>query len=65
LASISAKQGYDKIGAAGYLGTHWLSTYAMLYENLVNGDHSHPISTTAKRAAPTKKDQSKSSVGGG
>jgi hypothetical protein len=32
---INGKQGYDKIGAAGYLGTHWLATYALLYENLV------------------------------
>jgi hypothetical protein len=36
LATINGKQGYDKIGAAGYLGTHWLATYALLYENLVN-----------------------------
>jgi Protein of unknown function (DUF2891) len=35
LATINGKQGYDKIGAAGYLGTHWLATYALLYENLV------------------------------
>jgi len=34
LATINGKQGYDKIGAAGYLGTHWLATYALLYENL-------------------------------
>lgn len=33
LANVSAKQGYDKIGAAGYLGTHWLATYALMYEN--------------------------------
>lgn len=35
LGTINGKQGYDKIGAAGYLGTHWLATYALLYENLV------------------------------
>jgi len=35
LADINGKQGYDKIGAAGYLGTHWLATYALMYENLV------------------------------
>jgi len=34
MASISAKQGYDKIGTAGYLGTHWIATYALMYENL-------------------------------
>jgi hypothetical protein len=33
LGRINAKQGYDKIGAAGYFGTHWLATYALLYEN--------------------------------
>jgi hypothetical protein len=64
LASINAKEGYDKIGAAGYLGTHWLSTYAMLYENLVNGDHAQSIPTAAKKTAPAKKDQSKSGVSG-
>jgi hypothetical protein len=36
LASLSAKQGYEKIGTAGYLGTHWIATYALMYENLVN-----------------------------
>jgi hypothetical protein len=36
LATINGKQGYDKIGAAGYLGTHWLATYALLYENVVH-----------------------------
>ncbi len=34
LASLAAKQGYDKIGSAGYLGTHWIATYALMYENL-------------------------------
>jgi hypothetical protein len=33
LSDINAKQGFDKIGAAGYLGTHWLATYALMYEN--------------------------------
>ena len=37
MASINAKQGYDKIGSAGYLGTHWIATYALMYENLANG----------------------------
>ncbi len=37
LAEINGKQGYDKIGQAGYFGTHWLATYALLYENLVEG----------------------------
>jgi hypothetical protein len=35
-AAINAKQGYDKIGSAGYLGTHWIATYALMYENLAN-----------------------------
>lgn len=33
LSDINAKQGFDKIGQAGYLGTHWLATYALMYEN--------------------------------
>ena len=36
MASMCAKQGFDKIGSAGYLGTHWIATYALMYENLVN-----------------------------
>ena len=47
MASISAKQGYDKIGTAGYLGTHWIATYALMYENLVNA----PAASTAKAAS--------------
>ena len=35
LAHINGKQGYAKIGLAGYGGTHWLATYALMYENLV------------------------------
>jgi Protein of unknown function (DUF2891) len=34
LADINGKQGYSKIGLGGYLGTHWLATYALMYENL-------------------------------
>jgi hypothetical protein len=48
LATINGKQGYDKIGKAGYLGTHWLSTYALMYENLVNASApSQPNKTQA------------------
>jgi hypothetical protein len=48
LATINGKQGYDKIGKAGYLGTHWLSTYAIMYENLVNASApSQPNKTQA------------------
>jgi len=32
-ARINANQGYQKIGTAGYGGTHWLATYALMYEN--------------------------------
>jgi len=35
LADINGKQGYSKIGLGGYLGTHWLATYALMYENLM------------------------------
>jgi Protein of unknown function (DUF2891) len=37
LAVINAKHGYDKIGNAGYEGQHWLSTFAVLYENAMKG----------------------------
>jgi Protein of unknown function (DUF2891) len=37
LAVINAKHGYDKIGSAGYEGQHWLSTFALLYENAMKG----------------------------
>jgi hypothetical protein len=37
LAVINAKHGYDKIGNAGYEGQHWLSTFALLYENAMKG----------------------------
>jgi hypothetical protein len=46
LATINGKQGYDKIGAAGYLGTHWLATYALLYENLVHAPGELPEGKT-------------------
>jgi len=42
LASISAKQGFEKIGTAGYLGTHWIATYALMYENLANVSNATP-----------------------
>ena len=35
-SAITGKQGYDKIGLGGYLGTHWLATYALMYENLLD-----------------------------
>jgi hypothetical protein len=31
LADFNAQQGFSKIGDAGYLGQHWLATYAVLY----------------------------------
>jgi hypothetical protein len=31
LATINAQRGFQKIGDAGYLGQHWLATYAVLY----------------------------------
>jgi hypothetical protein len=38
LADINGKQAYAKIGLGGYLGTHWLATYALMYENLLTPD---------------------------
>jgi hypothetical protein len=52
LATINGKQGYDKIGSAGYLGTHWLATYALLYENLV---HASGASSPSNTQAALKK----------
>lgn len=37
LAMLCANRGYDKIGIAGYEGQHWLSTFALLYENAMKG----------------------------
>jgi hypothetical protein len=31
LAGMNARQGFDKMGDAGYMGQHWLATYAVLY----------------------------------
>jgi hypothetical protein len=31
LADFNAEQGFRKFGDAGYLGQHWLATYAVLY----------------------------------
>jgi hypothetical protein len=36
LASINAQNGFRKIGDAGYLGQHWLATYAVLYMQQAN-----------------------------
>jgi hypothetical protein len=41
LADFNGKQGYDKIGQAGYFGTHWLATYALMYENLVEAGNAN------------------------
>jgi len=54
LASINAKQGYDKIGTAGYLGTHWIATYALMYENAVRMGTPN-ISNSGKMQGDTSK----------
>lgn len=36
LADFNAQQGFRKIGDAGYLGQHWLATYAVLYMQAQN-----------------------------
>jgi hypothetical protein len=36
IASINAQNGFRKIGDAGYLGQHWLATYAVLYMQQAN-----------------------------
>jgi len=37
LAVMSATHGYAKFGNAGYEGQHWLSTFALLFENAMKG----------------------------
>jgi hypothetical protein len=37
LAAINAQHGYDKFGATGYEGQHWLPYFALLYENAAMG----------------------------
>ncbi len=32
LAAIHGKHGWDNMFAAGYLGSHWLATFALRYE---------------------------------
>lgn len=49
MASINAKQGYDKIGTAGYLGTHWIATYALMYENLANAQAAAPVKVASAK----------------
>lgn len=49
MASISAKQGYDKIGTAGYLGTHWIATYALMYENLARAQAVAPANVASSK----------------
>jgi hypothetical protein len=36
LATVNAQHGLRKIGDAGYLGQHWLATYAVLYMRAAN-----------------------------
>lgn len=36
LAAVNAKAGLDRIGAAGYEGSHWFATYALLYGHAVD-----------------------------
>jgi hypothetical protein len=40
LATINARHGFRKIGDAGYLGQHWLATYAVLYIQAAAGKES-------------------------
>ena len=56
LSTINAKHGYDKIGTAGYMGQHWLATYALLYENALKGPVPRKAGTTP---GSTKKEDEK------
>jgi hypothetical protein len=42
LSDIAGKQGFSKMGQGGYLVTHWISTYALMYENLLEQPKPHP-----------------------
>jgi hypothetical protein len=55
LAHINAKQGFEKIGAAGYLGTHWLATYALMYENESAAPSGDTPAAAASSAPPAAK----------
>lgn len=53
VGNMSGRQGYAKIGLGGYLGTHWLATYALLYENVAD----HKEAAHALNAAPLAGEQ--------
>lgn len=36
LAAIHASTGFDRIGSAGYEGSHWFATYALLYGDMLD-----------------------------
>lgn len=37
LAAVNAKAGFERIGSAGYEGSHWFATYALLYAHALDG----------------------------
>jgi Protein of unknown function (DUF2891) len=39
LAAINANAGFQHIGDAGYEGSHWFATYALLYSRALAGSH--------------------------
>jgi hypothetical protein len=53
MAAIAGKHGYEMIGQGGYLGTHWLATYALLYENVNNSES--PAGSAKTQANVSKK----------
>lgn len=54
LGNLNGKQGYAKIGLGGYLGTHWLATYALLYENVTDKAPEQHTASTSKEARTTE-----------
>lgn len=47
LSAMNAQHGYEKINMAGYMGQHWLATYALLYENALKGPVPRKAGTTS------------------
>jgi len=51
LAAINAKAGFDQMRAAGYEGTHWFATYALLYSHTLAATTANSPKTAEKKLA--------------
>ncbi len=50
VASINASSGFRSLAGAGYLGSHWLGTYAVLYERAAGKSPAQPVEKTASNS---------------